>query len=253
MGARRASSDDAKRQHERRPEMDRRSRGLGVACPLGGVMARSVSGAVAVLLCVIAGIASAQDSAPELSAVAQKECDLGRAGKGRAVRLAHFQQSQALAERAVAADDRLADAHFALFCSLGEQIRIDGEGLPSIVGFRRMMAALDRTLELDPAHLDAMSSKATFLVRLPAFLGGDMARGERMLREVIRRDPKAGNARIKLAKVCAAQGDQEQALALALEAVQLAHSERRADLLSEAQATLAELRSAPSEVRAINP
>ena len=69
------------------------------------------SGIALVLLCVISGIAPAQNSAAELSAAAQKECDLGRAAKARAVRLAHFQQSQTLAEQAVAADDRLADAH----------------------------------------------------------------------------------------------------------------------------------------------
>jgi tetratricopeptide (TPR) repeat protein len=208
---------------------------------------------LSLLLWVIAGTALAQSPAAALSAAAQRECDLGRAAKGREVRLAHFQQGQALAERALGADDRLADAHFALFCSLGEQMRIDGEGLPSIVGFRRLMAALDRTLELDPAHLDALSAKGTFLVRLPAFLGGDTARGERMLREVIRRDPKAVNARITLARVQAVQGDRERALALASEALQLARAERRADLLPEAQATLAELRSIQAEVRVANP
>jgi tetratricopeptide (TPR) repeat protein len=208
------------------------------------VMRSQVLGVLLALLCAISGIALAQDSATALSVEAQKECDLGRAAKRRAVRLAHFQQSQTLAERAVAADDQLADAHFALFCSLGEQMRLDGEGLSSLLGLGRMMAALDRTLELNPEHLDALSSKAAFLVRLRAFLGGDATRGERMLRQVIQRDPKAVSARLTLAKVYAAQGDREQAIALASEALQLAHSERRADLVPEAQATVAELRSA---------
>ena len=131
------------------------------------------SGVALVLLCVISGIAPAQNPAAELSAAAQKECDLGRAAKARAVRLAHFQQSQTLAERAVAADDQSADAHFALFCSLGEQIRIDGESLSAMFGFRRMMAALDRTLELNPEHLDALSSKAS----LPGQASGISRRG----------------------------------------------------------------------------
>jgi hypothetical protein len=201
-----------------------------------------------------AGVAAiAQDSALELSVEAQQECDLGRVAKDRAVRLAHFRQSQSLAERALAADDRLADAHFALFCSLGEQLRIDGENIFSLVGFKRLMAVLDRTLELDPAHLDALSSKGTFLVRLPVLLGGDPARGARMLLEVIRRDPKAVNARIALARAYAAQGDFDRALPLASEALQLARSERRADLLPEARATVAELRSARDGVRMAEP
>jgi tetratricopeptide (TPR) repeat protein len=212
------------------------------------VFALLVLGAVLALPCATAGIALAQDSATELSVEAQKECDLGRVAKARAVRLAHFQKGQALAERAVASDDQLADAHFALFCSLGEQMRIDGEMFSSVLGFRRMMAALDRTLELNPEHLDALSSKASFLVRLPAFLGGDAAKGERLLRKVIQRDPKAVSARVTLAKVYAAQGDRERAMALASEALHLAHSERRADLVPEAQAAVAELRSAHAEV-----
>ena len=210
-------------------------------------------GVALVLLCVISGIAPAQNSAAELSAAAQKECDLGRAAKARAVRLAHFQQSQTLAEQAVAVDDRLADAHFALFCGLGEQIRIDGESLSAVFGFRRMMAALDRTLELN------LSIWMPFLPRRPSppgfrsFSAGTVARGERMLRQVIQRDPKVVSARIALARLYAAQGDRQQALVLATEALQFARSERRADLLPEAQATLAELRSAHTEVWMTNP
>ena len=134
------------------------------------VMRRRVLGVVLALLSAISGIALAQDSATALSVAAQKECDLGRAARERAVRLAHFQQSQTLAERAVASDDQLADAHFALFCSIGEQMRIDGMRFSSAFGFRRMMAALDRALELNPEHLDALL-KGAVLVRLPAFLG----------------------------------------------------------------------------------
>jgi tetratricopeptide (TPR) repeat protein len=225
-----------------------RAPGREAAASSERVIALLVLGVVLALPCALSGFALAQDSATELSAEAQKECDLGRVAKGRAVRLAHFQKGQALAERAMASDDRLADAHFALFCSLGEQMRIDGETFSSVLGFGRMMAALDRTLELNPEHLDALSSKGTFLVRLPAFLGGDAAKGKRMLRQVIQRDPKAVSARVTLARVYAAQGDREQAIALASEALQLAHSERRADLLPEAQATVAELRSAHDEV-----
>jgi len=216
-----------------------------------GTIARSV--AAVALLWAVSGAAPAQDSAAELGAAAQKECDLGRAAKARAVRLGHFQRSQALAERAVAADGALPDAHFALFCSLGEQLRIDGESLASLAGFGRMMAALDRTLELNPGHLDALSAKATLLVRLPALLGGDPARGERMLRQVVRQDPKAVNARVTLARLHAAQGEREQALALASEAVRIARAEERAELLPEAQAALAALREAQVNGKAANP
>jgi cytochrome c-type biogenesis protein CcmH/NrfG len=104
------------------------------------------------------------------------------------------------------------------------------------------MRALDRTLELDPTHLEALSSKGTFLVRLPKLLGGDVARGEEMLREVIRRDPEAINARLALAKSYASQGKSREALTLAMEALDYALAQRRADLIPEAQAMVASLR-----------
>jgi hypothetical protein len=61
------------------------------------------------------------------------------------------------------------------------------------------------------------------------------------------------SARITLARVHAARGEREKAFALALEALRLAHSERRADLLPEAQATLAALQSGYTDFRVANP
>ncbi|RMH03464.1 MAG: hypothetical protein D6704_12605, partial [Nitrospirae bacterium] len=115
----------------------------------------------------------AHPSAKELSARSLEACHKGRSARDRDVRLRYFRQAQALAEQALAVNDQLANSHFALFCSLGEQMRLDGEIFTSIFEFRRMMAALDRTLELNPGHLDALSAKGTFLIRLPRFLGGD--------------------------------------------------------------------------------
>src|SRR5436309_16075682 len=107
---------------------------------------------LAILLGVLSSApvsASVHKSARELSAKAQRECDLGRRVQERSIRLAHFERSQSLAERAIALDDQQANAHFALFCSIGEQMRIDGESLSSLPEFRRMMRELDRTLELN--------------------------------------------------------------------------------------------------------
>ncbi|MGH7229607.1 MAG: tetratricopeptide repeat protein [Nitrospiraceae bacterium] len=186
--------------------------------------------------------ASAQESAAELSVKAQKECDLGRRAQERSIRLAHFERGQVLAEQAIALDEQLANAHFALFCSLGEQIRIDGDILSSPLAFRRMMKALDRTLDLNPDHLDALSSKGTFLIRLPVLLGGDAGKGEQMLRRVIQRDPKAVNARLTLAKTYAARGNRQEAIALATTALEIAQAEQLDDLIPEAHAIVGELR-----------
>ena len=186
----------------------------------------------------------ARQTAKSLSRQALQECEFGRQAKERAVRLAHFQKGQALAERAVALDERYADAHFALFCSMGEQLRIDGEGIGSVFGVRKVMGALDRTLELDPKHLDALTCKGTLLVRLPGLLGGDPQKGEEILQQVIKKDRKAVSARLTLARLYAERGDHEAAIRLAAKALKIAKANRYKGLIPEAQATLAELRQA---------
>ncbi len=195
------------------------------------------------LAALLPAVASAMESATELTVQAQRECELGRLAQERDKRLAHFVRGQALAERAVALDERHADAHFAVFCSLGEQVRIDGERITSVFGFRRMIKELDRTLELAPNHLDALSAKGTFLVRLPALFGGNVEKGEDLLRQVIQREPRAVNARLSLAKSYCAQGRHDEAMTLALQALEMAQAHQRADFLPEARALIAQVRA----------
>src|SRR2546428_805802 len=155
--------------------------------------------------------AAAAASARSLPAGARAECDAGRRATDREARKEHFDRGQALAERAVALDDNSADAHFALFCNLGELMRLDGENLSQIFQLRRLMAEVDRTLELNPNHVDAMAAKGTLLVRLPRLLGGDSARGEAMLREVPPPDPNPLPPPPALAHRCAAPGQPPEA------------------------------------------
>lgn len=183
------------------------------------------------------------ETAERLSALALQECHEGRSTTDRDDRLAHFRRGLELAEQAVRLNDRLPNAHFALFCTLGEQMRVDGELLTSMWEFHRMMEALDRTLALDPYHLEALSSKGTLLVKLPWLLGGDPDRGERMLRRVLQRDPTAVNARLVLAEQCLSRGEQEEALALAKEALHFALKQQRQDLIPEARDTLHNIQS----------
>jgi|SRR5581483_1405909 len=198
-----------------------------------------------VLVCLaIAGPAIADDTAASLAASARAECEEGRRATEREVRKQHFDRGQALAERAIALDDNYADAHFAFFCNYGELLRLDGETITSVLSLRKMMSELDRTLELNPNHTDALAAKGTLLVRLPRLLGGDAEKGEAMLRQVIVQDPNAFASRLTLAKTCEARGDREEALAFATRALQIAREQGRADKVAEAQATLAELRAA---------
>ncbi|OQW30580.1 MAG: hypothetical protein A4E19_09765 [Nitrospira sp. SG-bin1] len=180
----------------------------------------------------------AQNPGALLSKQALEQCNKGRLATDRSARLAHFQQGQTLGEQAVAAEEGSADAHFALFCNLGELLRIDGESLTSIFGLRRMMHELDRALEIDPAHIDALSAKGTLLVKLPSFLGGDSGKGEQLLQRVVQQAPKSVNARLALAKVWCQHGRHADAVTLASEALAIAEKHQRLDFIPEAQAVL---------------
>ena len=183
------------------------------------------------------------ETAVSLAAASRADCEAGRRAPDRATRKQLFDRGQMLAERAVALEDQSADAHFALFCNMGELMRLDGESLSSVWGLRRLMAEVDRTLELDPQHTDALAAKGTLLLRLPRLFGGDAQRGEAMLREVIQRDPNAVASRLTLARTCEARGERAEAMAFASRALQIARDQGRADKIAEAQATLAELRA----------
>jgi tetratricopeptide (TPR) repeat protein len=186
----------------------------------------------------------AQQSPQLLIHGAMTECHDGRVTQDRTSRVGHFEKGQTLGEQAVALDDRSADAHFALFCNLGELMRIDGElNITSIMGFRRMTKELDRTLELAPDHLDALSAKGTFLVRLPSLLGGDREKGEKLLRYVLLKAPESVNARLSLAKSYCANGRHGEAIALASEALDLAQAQRLDDFSPEAAKVLAQLQT----------
>jgi len=182
-------------------------------------------------------------SQDDLARQSLEECEAGRRAEGRTTRKLHLDRGQSLAERAVAQNDRSAAAHFALFCNMGEPMRLDGESISSVFALHGLLSELDRTLELDPHHSDALAAKGTFLVRLPRLLGGDMEKGEALLRQSIQLDPNAFSSRLTLAKTCDARGDRAEAIAFASRALQIAREQGRADKIAQAQAMLAELRA----------
>ncbi len=191
----------------------------------------------------------AQHSNLPLSKQALEACNQGRFATDRATRLAHFQQGQSLGEQAVEADEGSAEAHFGLFCNLGELLRIDGESLTSIFGLRRMMHELDRALEINPGYIDALSAKGTLLVKLPSFLGGDSEKGEQLLQQVVRQAPKAVNARLALAQVWCRHGRHNDAMVMASDALALAKKHQRVEFISEAQALLQQARASAIKVK----
>lgn len=193
--------------------------------------------------------AMAQPVEGTLPKQALEQCNQGRLANDRDTRLAHFQLGQRLGEQAVAADERSADAHFALFCNLGELLRLDGESLTSVFGLRRMMHELDRAIDINPAHIEALSAKGTLLVRLPSILGGDMEKGEQLLQYVIKHAPKAINARLALARVWCQRGQHNEAMGLASDALVLAQRHQQSEFIPEAQTLLQQARANVMKVK----
>lgn len=185
----------------------------------------------------------AEESSQVLTKQAMDECHEGRRAKEETVRVAHFERGRKLAETAVGLDERSADAHFALFCNIGERMRANGEVLFSVFEYGRMMEALDKTLLLNPNHMDALSSKGTILIEVPGLFGGDSEKGEAMLRQVIQQDPQSINARMVVARSCAQRGEDQEAFDLAKKALELARAGNRDDLLPEAEKTFSEIQT----------
>ncbi len=135
---------------------------------------------VAAAMLAPAGVVLAAPTAGELTTQAMHECRLGTEATARDQRKLHLERGESMATQAVALDDKSAQAHFAIVCNLGEILRLDGEKLTSLFALRRLMNEVDRTLELDPDHVDAMATKGTLLMRLPSLLGGNEKEGERL-------------------------------------------------------------------------
>jgi len=180
-------------------------------------------------------------SAIELSQQAMDQCQKGRIATDREVRARHFEAGQQLAEQAIQVDKQYPNGHFAFFCNLGEQMRLDGEVLSAVLEYDRIMDALDTAISLNPDYLDALSAKGMLLVRLPWIMGGDQEKGERLLKRVVKEDPTAINARMGLARLCIERGDHQDALKYARDAYTLASERKQFDLLPEAQQLLADI------------
>lgn len=186
-------------------------------------------------------VAFAGTSAIELSQQSMDQCQKGRIATDREARAHHFERGQQLAEQAIQLDQQYPNGHFAFFCNLGEQMRLDGEVLSAVLEYDRIMDALDTAISLNPDYLDALSAKGMLLVRLPWVMGGDQEKGEVLLKRVVKEDPTAINARIGLARLCIERGDHQDALRYARDAYTLAKERQQLDLLPEARQLLAEI------------
>lgn len=152
-----------------------------------------------------------------------------------------LERSLARADEAITADERDALAHFARFCALGEQARVAGASLSSLVKLWAIRDAVDRTLELAPSFPDALLGKGALLCSLPRLLGGDPAAGERLVRRALEIDPDYVGARLFLAELYAERDRKADARAEAELALAAARRKDDAEGIADAQRVLATL------------
>ena len=201
-----------------------------------------------------AGPASAQNEAeastsnPRLgSDLAQRSLDLLRRGEDSydpAAKAEFYRQGLDLARQAVAADDNNADAHFALFANLGRVMLADG-ATPNPLNLLRVNRELDRTLQLNPHHSDALAAKGGLCRQLPRLLGGSLSKAEQYLHEAIANDPNAVGARIELARTYRDMGKAAQGVEPLRLAMTIAEREGKTRQLYEARELLKVIESNP--------
>lgn len=163
--------------------------------------------------------------------------DRGENATGPADRLAAYREGLQYAERAVAANDDDADAHFAVFANRGRIMMLDGV-VPNPFNLYVINRELNRTLELDPNHTDALAAKGGMLRQLPRLLGGNLREAARYLRRAIELDPSAVGARVELAEIYRNLDEPEKSLALLREAAEVARRDGKQRQLAEIESQL---------------
>ena len=111
-----------------------------------------------------------------------------------------------LAQDAAAADPSDAQAHFAVFCNLGKQVQSRALGLRDLGAIGHLRHELDTALALAPDDGGVLTAKGAMLLALPWFLGGDVRRGEDLLRTALIKDPTNAAARRYLSEALRSRG-----------------------------------------------
>jgi tetratricopeptide (TPR) repeat protein len=175
--------------------------------------------------------------------------EAGDASDDASTKLSWYARGKELAAAAVRLDDRDADAHFSLFANWGRWLQTDG-WFKNAFQLPALRKELDRALELNPDHPDAIAAKGALYLQLPRFLGGDVAKAEPLLVRAIELDPMGVGARLELADCYQLQRRSDAARDLATTARRLAIEQGKAHYERRANALLEELGPEPLRVQA---
>jgi tetratricopeptide (TPR) repeat protein len=161
-------------------------------------------------------------------------------------RMATYQEGLDLAKQAVALDDENSDAHFAVFGNQGRILLLQGVGANPL-SLLKVNGDLERALELNPNHADALTAKGGLYRQLPRVLGGNLNVAENCLTKAISLDPEAVSARIELAATYREMGHPERGVPLLQQAATIAEQKGKTRQLREARDLMRELQDSVPE------
>ncbi|MGH7897550.1 MAG: tetratricopeptide repeat protein [Candidatus Binatia bacterium] len=164
----------------------------------------------------------------------------GEASDDQAIKLHWYERGKTLAESAIRENDRDANAHFALFGNWGRWLQADG-WVKNAFRLPALQRELDRTLELNPNHADALVAKGGLYLQLPGFLGGDPEKARPLLERAIELNPHSVGGRLELAGYWLHEKQPDKARDLAAEALKLAKAQGRERFASRATKLLEEI------------
>jgi TPR repeat protein len=175
--------------------------------------------------------------------------ELGESSDDDATKLHWYERGKELADLAVLQDGGSAEAHFALFANWGRWLQTDG-WLKNSFHLPALWKELDRTLELDPDHPDALAAKGGMYLQLPRFLGGSVDKAVPLLVRAVDLDPNGVGARLELADCYLQQHHADAARDLAATALRLAIEQDKPRYVHRAQALLREAGPGPQQSEA---
>ncbi|MBI3785869.1 MAG: hypothetical protein HY270_20955 [Deltaproteobacteria bacterium] len=156
-------------------------------------------------------------------------------------KLLAYQEGLKYAEQAIAQDDSDADAHFARFANRGRILLLEG-ATPNPLNLLKINRELDRALELNPNHADALAAKGGLYRQLPRLLGGSESKAEQCLARAIAIEPdRAVGARIELAQLYRDRGEPERGIPVLRAAISIAQRDGKKRQTDEAEDLLRQL------------
>lgn len=201
---------------------------LGAACPARAQQPAQASGRI--------------EAAQDLARGALDCLHRGEEATTKDAKLAAYRDGLQWAERAVAADDNNADAHYARFANEGRIMQLQG-AVANPLNLLTVNRELDRVLELNPNHVDALAARGGMYRQLPWVLGGSLEKAAEYLGRAVALDPDACGSRIELAETYRDMGHPERSIPLLEQAAQVAERMNKQHQLHAARELLVQLKA----------